>query len=81
MVTAPTSEAMDSTSIVADTVPSLSLPISVKSAKHSHWHTSSTLSISPQSPPPKRVLAFTSPDWNELREALKARGAMEFDIE
>ncbi|KAG6372778.1 hypothetical protein JVT61DRAFT_7177 [Boletus reticuloceps] len=58
------------------------LPLTSGSAKRTHWHSdSATSSISTRSPPPKRTPTFASPDRNELKEALKAGGAADFDIE
>lgn len=52
------------------------------SAKRHHQHSRSTSGSSTWSPPPKKPTkaTFTSPDWNELREALKGGGAMDFDV-
>jgi hypothetical protein len=38
------------------------------------------MSVSTHSPPPKQSITFTSPDQNDLREALKAGGAKEFNL-
>jgi hypothetical protein len=67
--------------ILASGLPLLKSTSSV-SAKRHHQRSNSTSGSSTRSPSPKRVTkaTFTSPDRNELREALKAGGAMDFDV-
>ncbi|KAG6370829.1 hypothetical protein JVT61DRAFT_11041 [Boletus reticuloceps] len=51
------------------------------SAKRSHNHTRSIASASAQSPPPKKrtPVGYTSPDRNQLQEALLVGGATDFN--
>ncbi|KAI6000446.1 hypothetical protein EDC04DRAFT_2908793 [Pisolithus marmoratus] len=58
-----------------------SITMSVMSGKYHHHHSSSTSSDSTPLPPQKKiVVTFSSPNHDQIKEALQSGGACEFDV-